>query len=224
MARPVAAAVALACAVAGAALGPGRPARARPVAFDMLAPGEADPARLVPPDRATVERYLAARRARNLAVLHDYRGAGAFVHTTATEPRYVWRDAGGHLAAVAKMLDATGDHELLAGVVRDLPDVRLRDVTGGGLFDWMLTSGLTRDELDRIQQPVVGRRPRRGEDARTRARRDAAWRAREDARLARVYAAVEDQLAHHRAAGLAAATDALMHHPVLARRVLGARF
>jgi len=212
MARPAAAA-ALVLALGVAAL------PARPVRADMVAPGELDPTPR-PPPRAAVSRALAAHRARNLAVLHDFRGAGVFVHTAATDPRYVWRDADGHLDVVAKMVEVGGGRELVAAVARDLPDVRLRDVTGGALLDWMLTSGLTRDELDWIQQAVVGRRRARGEDDRTRARRDAAWRTREDARLAALYRAAEDRLARHRADGLDAATDALMAHPQLARRLV----
>ena len=84
-------------------------------------------------------------------------------------------------------------------------NIRLLDVTTGPLLDWMLTSGLTIEDIDRIQAPAV-----------MPARIDAQTLAVEDAKLKKGYIATEAYLKKHAAEDLEIATTRLMEHPDLA--------
>ena len=162
------------------------------------------------PSRAAVRSALAARRAHNLAAFRAYAKAGVYPHNFVRPgPLNVWRDADGHLCAAATMIDRDGKHDLVADTATKANHIRLLDVTDGALLDWMLTSGLTIEEIDRIQAPAM---------APVEPQRD--WRKDEDARLRVSYAATDRWLADHANAGLDTATDRLMASPVLAGRLL----
>ena len=64
-------------------------------------------------------------------------------------------DADGHLCAAATMIDKDGKHELVDDVAKANNYQRLMDVTEGPLLDWILTSGFTIEEIDRIQAPMI---------------------------------------------------------------------
>lgn len=162
------------------------------------------------PTRDQVRAALAKRRDHNLASFRAYRTAGVYPHNfIRVGPLNVWRDTDGHLCAAATMIDKDGKHQLVQDTGDKNDFIRLLDVTDGALYDWMLTSGLTIEEIDRIQAPMVM------PDEMNRS-----WIEAEDARLRKEYLATDAWLVKHRTAGLASAVNRLMAHPDLARRLV----
>jgi hypothetical protein len=162
-------------------------------------------------NRADVEKALAARRDHNIAAFRAYMTAGVFPHNTVRPgPLNIWRDADGHLCAAATMIDKDGKHTLVQKTAETNDFIRLLDVTNGPLLDWMLTSGLTIEEIDRIQAPMV--MPDRPDQDRERMEADAT--------LMSGYVETSAWLDSHRKDGLASAVDRLMANPVLARKLV----
>lgn len=162
------------------------------------------PARQV--TKAQVLEALEARRAKNLAAFRAYRKAGVYPHNMVRfGPLNVWIDGEGHLCAAATMLDKDGKHDLVVEIGKTNNQIRLLNVTEGPLMDWILTSGFTLEEIDRIQAPAVF--PERDLAA-------------EDARLKIVYAETDAWLVKHAKAGLAEAAKRLMANPALAERLV----
>ena len=158
------------------------------------------------PSRADVTAALAKRRAHNLAAFHAYWTGGVYPHNTyRVGPLNVWRDANGHFCAAATMIDKDGKHELAEQTANTNNNLRLLDVTSGPLLDWMLTSGLTIEDIDRIQAPAVMPAPI-----------DPQTLAIEDAKLKKGYIATEAYMKKHAAEDLEIATTRLMEHPDLA--------
>ena len=158
------------------------------------------------PSRADVRAALAKRRAHNLAAFHAYWTGGVYPHNSyRVGPLNVWRDENGHFCAAATMIDKDGQHELAETTAAANNNLRLLDVTTGPLLDWMLTSGLTIEDIDRIQAPAVMPAPI-----------DAQTLAIEDAKLKKGYIATEAYLKKHAAEDLEIATTRLMEHPDLA--------
>lgn len=168
-------------------------------------PVERLPARMAP-RRADVKAALAKRRAHNLAAFHAYWTGGVYPHNTyRVGPLNVWRDAEGHLCAAATMIDKDGQHDLAAKTGDTNPYLRLLDVTEGPLLDWMMTSGFTIEEIDRIQAPMV-------EPIHVEPQTLAA----EDKKLEKGYRATEAFLKKYANEDLETATTRLMQNPSLA--------
>jgi hypothetical protein len=164
------------------------------------------------PTRAEVRAALVKRRAHNLAAFHAYWTAGVYPHNSyRVGPLNVWRDENGHFCAAATMIDKDGQHALAEKTANENVNIRLLDVTSGPLLDWMLTSGLTIEDIDMIQAPAV--MPQRV---------DTQTLAKEDAKLKSGYIATEKYLAKHAAEDLDIATARLMDHPDLARALVSA--
>ena len=162
------------------------------------------------PDREAVRAALATRREHNLSSFRAYRNGGVYPHNYVRPgPLNTWRDRDGHLCAAATMIDRDGKHELVAEVAKDNNQIRLLNVTDGVLMDWILTSGFTLEEIDRIQEP--GFQPEMP---------PIDWQTQEDARLNKDYAATDTWLVKHDKAGLDSATTRLMAHPELAEKLL----
>jgi hypothetical protein len=159
-----------------------------------------------------VRAALAARREHNIAAFRAYASAGVYPHNFVRPgPLNVWRDQEGHLCAAATMIDRDGKHELVRDIASSDNHIRLLDVTSGPMMSWMLTSGLTIEEIDRIQKPA----PRPNPSA-----LKPGWREQADATLAASYRETTQFLADHTAAGLDDATERLMATPELARQLL----
>ena len=94
---------------------------------------------------------LAKHRAVHLERLRAYRDAGQFPTDRAGRPASVFRDHAGRLCPMAQLIAASGHRDLVDYVARTNNTLQLADVTEGPLWDWMLTSGLTREEIIRIQ-------------------------------------------------------------------------
>ena len=94
---------------------------------------------------------LAGSRARLIGWLHDYREAGVFPSDAMGHPISVFVDDRGVRCPMAELLHKTGRDDLVEAVHREANAVRLADVREGPLHDWMLTSGLTGEEISLVQ-------------------------------------------------------------------------
>lgn len=119
-----------------------------PAGQDLVA--EANVAR----ERVRIRRDLASARRRHLAMLRRYANAMAFPINTYEPGRLnVFIDGEGHICAAANLIARDGQRELVEQTAALDNNVRLVEVVGGPLMDWMLTSGFTQEEIGRIQEP-----------------------------------------------------------------------
>jgi hypothetical protein len=113
---------------------------------------EAQAARPAEPDRIAIRAQLAEHRAEQIAHLHAYGEKRRFPdHTTPASSVHIFRDPQGRLCAVANLIDTDGRHDLVEATVRDNNALSIADVHGGPVMKWIVTSGLTQEELVRIQ-------------------------------------------------------------------------
>lgn len=174
-----------------------------------------------PIDRAQVRARLLANRTANLGRFRAYVKKGVFPSNTFSDRTLnVWLDADGNLCAAATIINASGLTDLVQRVGAEHNFIRLADVRQGPLMDWILTSGLTQDEIAAIQEPFepVGLEPEPSEPAPILV--DAKLRAAEDARLRKRYRAVEASIVKRQRKSLEQAVDLLMARPALARQLL----
>jgi hypothetical protein len=164
-----------------------------------------------PLDRARVRAKLLENRRLNIARFHAYRVAGIYPSNVFTDSlTNVWRDQQGHFCAAATIIRKSGSIDLVERIAEDDNFFRIADVEQGPVMDWILTSGLTQEELVMIQKPFrpvgVGKiDPKR--------------RAAETARLAVLYRDIESKLVKKQKANLEVAVDRLMAHPALPRQL-----
>jgi hypothetical protein len=119
------------------------------------APAPRDPAAQDAVDRSSVRADLAAHRARQVARLGEYAARGEFPHNYAgPASAHIFRDDAGRLCAVANLVHQDGRDDLVDATVRAHNDLAIADVGGGPMLDWVLESGLTQEELARIQLPA----------------------------------------------------------------------
>lgn len=119
-----------------------------------VAPRQWRPVVMVPPNVQAWRNFLAVQRRQNIARLRSYMQAGAFPENRVRPGRLnVFVDANGRLCAVANLLALSGHRVLVDRVSRANNFVRFADVATGPLVDWALSSGLTREEIVRIQEP-----------------------------------------------------------------------
>lgn len=112
------------------------------------APTTAAPA-TPPPDHTVLD--LAARRAQMLGWLREYRDAGQFPTDASGRVASVFVGTNGVRCPMAELLHRSGRDDLVERVAKDNNTVRLADVHAGPLHDWMLSSGLTLDEINMVQ-------------------------------------------------------------------------
>ncbi len=190
---------------------------ARPPTEAVISDVRTMPMRML--DRASVRAKLAEHRAANIARFHAYQTAGVFPSNTYQGRLLnVWVDDAGHYCAAATIIMASGASELVVRVGEQTNFIRLKDVKQGPLIDWMLTSGLTQEEIALIQRPFafVGTPP--VDDQLVQIAPD--LRTRENARLARLYKQIDRTLAKQRNKSLELAVTRLMQHPDLAWQLL----
>lgn len=189
-----------------------------------------DALRIAPPvlDRAQLRAKLLDARRKNLAAFHAYRIAGVYPSNVFTSTLgNVWRDQDGHLCAAATIIHASGAVELVERIADDNNFFKIADVEQGPVMDWILTSGLTQEELVRIQRPfrpvaskpVVAPATDSELDAPAKPAKieiDPAKRAAETRRLAKLYRTIEREL---RGGSIDVAVERLMKRPDLARHL-----
>jgi hypothetical protein len=107
----------------------------------------------VDPDVALRAR-LAEHRAAQMERLHAYAALGEFPHnTTSSAQLHMFRDTDGRYCAIANLVHQDGRDDLVEATVRGHNDLEIRDVHDGPMMAWILDSGLTQEELVRIQYP-----------------------------------------------------------------------
>jgi hypothetical protein len=169
----------------------------------------------VAPDRAAVKKALQKRRAKNLATFRAYRKAGVYPHNTfRAGPLNVWIDADGHLCAAATLIAKDGKQKLVDDTAKLNNQIRLMNVVEGPLLDWILTSGFTIEEIDRIQAPMIYPDGRVGGE----------WLPRdftaEDDKLRAGYARTDTWLVKHAKQSLDTAVDRVLENPQLAWKLV----
>lgn len=150
-------------------------------------------AKLAERRKLTMQRFLAYREARVYPVNSMIPGAG-----------HVWLDENGNLCAAATLIAADWGRDASENIARTNNNVALANITDGEIYNWMLTSGMTKAELVSIQVP--------------------GWnggiemqRIQEIERLYALYKDVERQIRSLDKHNLELAVDELMKHPELAR-------
>jgi hypothetical protein len=105
--------------------------------------------------RSAVRAQLARRRAQQVDQLGAYAVRGEFPHNYAQPTgAHVFRDAAGRLCAVANLVHQDRRDDLIDTTVREHNELAVADVHDGPMLDWILGSGLTQEELVRIQLPA----------------------------------------------------------------------
>ena len=104
---------------------------------------------------ATLRSKLAAHREQQIQRLHAYAVAGRFPHNTSSpNDLHMFRDAEGRYCAVANLVHEDGRDDLVDATVREHNELAIHDVHDGAMMTWILESGLTQEELKRIQLPA----------------------------------------------------------------------
>ncbi|NUO52164.1 MAG: hypothetical protein HOV80_25200 [Polyangiaceae bacterium] len=105
--------------------------------------------------KAAWEKQLRAARTKQIAQLKAYRERGEFaMNIQGRGLAFVWRDDAGRLCAMAHLVNASGRTDLVDRVAKEDNDLQLASVTEGDLYEWMLHSGLTKEEIQLIQEPA----------------------------------------------------------------------
>jgi hypothetical protein len=109
---------------------------------------ELDPAR-------PMREQLVARRHAQIARLHAYAEAGVFPKNYGSPiPIHQLKDPQGNLCAVANLVHLDGHDDVIDAMSIDHNDVLIGEETSGPLHEWVLTSGLTAEEVANIQAPA----------------------------------------------------------------------
>lgn len=118
-------------------------------------PGVREPVAIQSVDRAALRAELARHRALQIERLGAYAQAGQFPHNySQAATAHIFRDDAGRLCAVANLVHQDGRDDLVEATVRDHNDLAVADVHEGPVLAWIESSGLTQEELVRIQLPA----------------------------------------------------------------------
>jgi len=111
------------------------------------------PSRAASAARERERRSLAQHRTLQIARLHDYAERGVFPKNLVPSavPVHIFKDAFGTRCAVANLVHLDGQSDLVDRMQRERNDVVVADETRGALHDWVLSSGLTNEEVRRVQ-------------------------------------------------------------------------
>jgi hypothetical protein len=107
---------------------------------------------------AVSRRTLADHRKEQITRLHDYAIAGVFPENpvASSPPVHMFKDPQGRRCAVANLIHLDGLDDVVDRMVVEHNDVVVADQDSGPLHDWVLTSGLTNEEVRRIQGAGFG--------------------------------------------------------------------
>lgn len=108
---------------------------------------------LTPAGRAELRSRLSARRNLQADRLDQYASTGRFPLNRhyADEARPIFVDAQGTHCAVGHLMALDGREAEVLALARSKPNVLVREVDGGPLVAWVLSSGLTQEEAALIQ-------------------------------------------------------------------------
>lgn len=100
----------------------------------------------------TLSKKVQCARERNLALLRGYRQAGRFPkNNSINRPILFFKDNSGTLCAVAHLVAASGEHELVNQVAQNSNNAAIKDIKSVTFDKWIEKSGLTKNELAIIQ-------------------------------------------------------------------------
>jgi hypothetical protein len=177
---------------------------ATPLAPTADTPHPPEPARPAAPSRTVLRARLANRRAEQIAHLHAYGEKRQFPLNVTNAPNFhMFCDPKGHLCAVANLLETDGRHDLVEATARENNALAVADVHGGPIMDWILASGLTQEELVRVQVWPVLPEP----EARKLARKPATAEERMNAAVAKHVVKMEAELKANTEASLVIAVE-----------------
>ena len=98
---------------------------------------------------------LVERRHAQIARLQAYANAGVFPKNHSSPvPLHQLKDPEGNLCAVANLVHLDGHDDVIDAFAIEHNDVLIGEETSGPLHDWVLTSGLTAEEVAHIQAPA----------------------------------------------------------------------
>jgi hypothetical protein len=118
-------------------------------------PGVRQPVAIQSVDRAALRADLARQRALQIERLGAYAQAGQFPHNYGQPTAaHIFRDDDGRLCAVANLVHRDGRDDLVDATVHDHNDLAVADVHDGPMLAWIESSGLTQEEVVRIQLPA----------------------------------------------------------------------
>lgn len=172
--------------------------------------------------KAAVRAALEQARKDSLAAFQTYLSSQVYPSNTYKKGALnVWRDDAGHYCAAATIIRISGRIAISEKVPNTNNNLRLINVKDGALMDWILTSGLTQQEIDRIQMPFIDVQP----DGPRKMPPyvvgiDAQKKTAETARLLKAYRTTYAALLKSNKASLDLAVNRLMAHPDLARDFL----
>lgn len=165
------------------------------------------------PDPAAVRAKLAQLRDVQVQRLRDYSARAAFPRNTyAAGQVNVFIDEDGNICAAANLIALSGNMDLVRQTAATNNFIALRDVHDGELYDWMLTSGLTQEEIALIQEPYW--------EEPSDPQQIGQFRDSETERLQQHFALVDETLAKSTEASLDLIMERLADRPDLARALL----
>ncbi|HEY4056045.1 MAG TPA: hypothetical protein VGM39_05525 [Kofleriaceae bacterium] len=171
--------------------------------------------------KSAVRAALEEARTNSLDAFKTYMTNQTYPSNTYTKGTLnVWRDADGHYCAAATIIRISGRLAISEDVANTSNNLRLITVKDGVLMDWILTSGLTQQEVDRIQMPFIGVAPDGRQGPVWAGDVDQKKKTAETARLLKAYRATYAALQKNDKASLELAVNRLMAHPDLAREFL----
>jgi hypothetical protein len=105
--------------------------------------------------QAELRAELQAHRLLEIQRLHDYAAAGVFPRNyTSNTPLHMFKDPDGRRCAVANLLHLDGHDDLVDATARSDNGLVVGTLTSGPIYDWVLSSGLTLEEVAAIQAPA----------------------------------------------------------------------
>jgi len=103
----------------------------------------------------TVREKLAAHRRQEIDRLRAYAEAAQFpVNTPDVNQAHMFKDPQGRLCAVANLIHADGHDDVVDAVASANNGLVVAGLKAGPVVDWIRTSGLTQEEVARIQAPA----------------------------------------------------------------------
>lgn len=104
---------------------------------------------------ALIRAKLATHREEQIARLEAYAAAGTFpLNVTSAAPLHQLKDASGTYCAVANLAVKDGLQDVIDAESKTHNDLLFGELKDGQLYSWILTSGLTQEELAQIQAPA----------------------------------------------------------------------
>lgn len=98
--------------------------------------------------------HLATQRALQIARLRAYAGNRVFpINDDQPGMLNIFMDEEGRRCAMAELIWQSGRADLVRTVSQTRNDLKLGEVSEGPLMDWILTSGLTQEEVAFVQEP-----------------------------------------------------------------------